>query len=1362
MAPPHFVTEEALLKDRVTGLPNRRAFMAALRGHVPSGRGSVVMLDLDDFRRVAKGLSRKRVERLLAEVAARLRSAAGPDALLYRYAGDAFCLFLPGADRDRAAAAAESLRAAVAAGTLALGEPGGTMAGVKLTASAAAAEYPIDGRSPAVLIETVETALMVAKHQGRDRVAVAGRLDPAALAEIGVFRNLPCPVMVGRVSEQSRLRQLASDTRAVGPSFALLSGPPGIGKTRLLRELCRWARAERFVVLQGLCQEPRAALPYAALAEPVENLLFSDRSSVVEVLGRLDVSQRTALSVVLREFPGEHPVEPGIDLDRYGKIVFPAFTALLEELARRGPLLLALDEVEFADAASFEVLRAAVGRRLPFMLAATTDRWESGLGGTPAGGFLAEFRESWTRIELQPLSGEEMGRVLHAILPDADIAAGSGDQLLAASRGNPLYLEETLRALLQKGRVKLKEGRWWIPPLGPDDLPADLEGAIRAVAESAPPWANSILTGAAVIGAQVEPELLEEVLGHDEMEMLDLIDEARRTRLLVASETGQDVLSFPAAHARRVRLEASDAACRKELHGRVGVVQEARHGGEVAHLSDELAFHYGRAGNEERSRHFDGLARKRAALIEPPKREGVRRARIPPVRDPLPPAAMEHALSMMRHFAGVLKVGRLYPQWSQVSASFMEQLRESFKAMLSSSAGGVTIAALPTGPAVNGAASDSTAAADFAALMDDRLIESITVLRSFDVSRLDVLVRAFSEPFDRVRAPQDYWERFLERERLPGLDVVQKAYQAREGDRKGPVVRGEIPVPPEEMPSLRDALRALKAAVDNLKLYPPGHSLVEESAREATRSLLSLLERVPAVTLGTADGELVVNGAPGDRKFFGEAGEFLVREIDGRSLMSVSMWRGLAADEVLALVSFLSMPKGEIRKAERLVDQFSHVAFGSRRYERAAEGEVVVKLAPPPRPIRSELRARAFLAQPYPEFLSPELDEQFPVLLEALAYGAGRPVAEDLVDRLADHFHDADVGHRRQADQLLARSIAFASPTTRKVQVARSAGPLARRLREDAVVEAFRAATDIMPFWIPAAATVGCLRELADVAAGALRPRADAAGTDPEIAAAAEASIQLIPGSTPYPLILAAVRKPQEWERQPAIRILTAVGGEAVKHLVDALADEPDLFVRRAMASEMARSSEEIAAHLGRMLAGKMPPERLSRLLEVIEPLLCARSIMLFGDLVEEGPPEIRREIIRSAEKWPRSAAIPIVRRLLGSSKPASRYLGIEAAARMKVEQAGAEIGRILDGTQDERLMAACCNYFAAVANPAVVPVLTRIVGKRPRFFGLVKGFSAETRAAAARALERAGTPQALEAVKAALRDARVRKILGK
>ena len=1317
------------MRDSVTGLANRAALVAALRERVGSAQGALILLDMDAFRKATQNFRREELDRLIVDVAQRIQTRIRENGLLFRYAGDAFCLLVPEVDRDGGAATAETLRAAIAE-TPFLG-PAGPL---PLTATVAAAAFPQDGRSPTTLIEAAELAVLAAKHTGPNSVAVAGRLDPAVLAQIGVYRGLPCPVMVGRIAEQSRLCQAASDVRHVGPTFAVVTGPPGIGKSRLVRELCRWARTEHFVVLSGTCQEARATLPYAALTELIENFIVTDRDQALGALERIGPTFLSALSVVIRGLPA--PTAPQkIELNEYGRLIFEAFGAFLDELAKTGPLVISLDEVEHADSATFDILRAATGRRIPFLVVMATNQDTSAFHRTPAGDFHRTRTANAFKLMVPPLSIEEVEQLLYAILPDADIAHNVALGLLARADGNPLYLEESVRALLLRGKARRIDGRWSIPDLEARDLPANLDAAIRSVVEAIPMRANSLLIRAAVIGNQIDPDLLQEVAGHDDMEILDLIDEARRFRLLVTSESTADRLLFPAEHARRIRLAGAPPMEKQEIHGRVGVAQEARHGGDVAHLADELAFHYGKSGNEEKARHFDAIARKRAELIQPPRVEGRRRARVDPIKQALSPQALSHALAFMRHFHGALKVGRLYPQWNQVSTTFVTQLRTELDALLAI-APGLTITNSASGPQLNRQACAHSSAQDFCAVLDDRLLESITILPNFDRSCLDRVIQAFMEPIDRGRAESDLWDRFLIRENMEAIDLVQKLFEARTQERSRVEVGPEAPVPPEDLPAVREALRAIKAAVDNLRLYPPGHALVEDTAEAMSKALLALLDRVPSLTLGTPEGELVLNGRPVDMKFFQDAGAFIVREIDRRELRSLTVRRGLTKDECLALVSFLAMaPEEQSAAAKRLQGQFVNVTFGSRRYQRAVEGVEAVDLAPPPKPIRSELRARFLLGEPYEHFLSEELEEQFPNLVEVLSYGTRRPLAEELVERLAAHFDDVDLKHRKLAYKIFGKATAFASPSARQVHVRRSSPSLKRRLTEDTDLEAFKLVSDVMTIWIPAAVTSGCLRELAEVAGPVLRRRATSPETPPAISALCDRALQIIPDTGVYSVLLAAAEKPQSDDRMSAVGILLAIGGKAHERLAEVLVAEPDRTIRRTLANVMGAAAGAMSGPLTRVLDADAPVDRLKRALEIVEPLLTPALLTHFADLAEKGRPDVRHEILRLIDEWPMPAAQGIVRRLIVSGAEANRDAGIEAAARLKIVHVSADVGLLLEGAKDERLIRLCCRYFASVPNPSATPLLERIVARRPRLFGLVKGYAEETRAEAAKAL---------------------------
>lgn len=1343
-------------QDLATGLGNRRGLLAALRERMPDQTGALVLLDIDSFNRSAEGLDRKQIDAILQETASRLKEAAGEGAHLYRYGGDSFGLLSPGSDRDKGAEAAEKLRSSIDRKPFMVGTRM-----VPLTASASVASYPMDGRSPAAVIESAERALLVAKHQGMNKIAIAGRLDPIALAEIGIFRGLPCPILVGRVAEQSRLRQLATDVRNVGPAVAVVTGGPGVGKSRLLHELTAWARTEKFVTLTATSQESRATAPYSTLADQLETLMIGDRDLVLKAMERISPAHRASLAVILRDLPPGWAAAEKTPQGELGRLIFEAFGALFEELSRVGPILAIVDEVEFADGATFEVYRAALTRKVPVLVVAGTNRPWPEIERTPSGAFWKDFSSGAARVNLLPLPAEDLRQMIRGILPDAEISNESVARLIVASQGNPLYLEETVRSLLLRGRMKQTAGRWALPELAPTDLSRDLAGAVRAVSEALPTGANSLLTRAAVIGTRIDPELLQEVLGEGDTEMLDLIDEVRRTRLLIPSESGQDLLSFSAAHARRVRLQTSDATEQREIHDRVGVVQEARHGGDIDHIADEIAFHYSRAGKDAKARQFDEVAQKRAALIQPPVKAGVRRPRLPAVTTALAASATEQSLALMRHFMAAVKIGRLYPQWSQVGTTFLAQLRGALEALLTGGPG-LTFTVTTNGPSINAVLTDMPVAADFARLLDERLIESITILPAFEIQRIETVVRTFTEPFDRMRVTQDHWERFLAREAMEAIDIVQKAYQARESMRRVRMDPADKPVPPEDLPAVRDAMRFLKAAVDNLKRYPPGHTLVEETTAQSVRAFLDLLRKVPAVTWGAAEGQLVLNGAPADAKYFTDAGTWIVKEIDQRKIKSLLIGRGLMEDEIRALISYFSLSAEEAMQpgaGDRLFTQFTHIQFGARAYERATDEAAGLPLHPPPKPVRSEIRAREHLARGNDEFLTPDLERQFPLLVEALAYGAGRPVAEQLVDRLGTHFHHPSLSHRTRAFNLLTRSIAFASPGTRKLAVMRSASSLKTRLAEDTEPLHVRAAVNLLPVWIPAAAASGCLGELAEIAGRTLRRRADSPATPPEVAAVCESALLLIPQSTAFDAICAAVRKPSEDDRNAAITILLAVGGPTVEKLVEILAEEPDVRIRRAIALSLSASADRLSVEIVRLIPPDAPLERAVRVLQVIEPLLTAAVSGHVALLAEKGSRDLRGVILKSAELWPRSVVASILRRLLSNPSTELRDAGLEAAATMRIEAVKAEVGRILESATDERLMVLCAAYFRQVPNPAVVAALTKIARTRPKFFGLVKGFSEETRAAAVLALAAQGTKQAEEAVEQAVTDPRIRDI---
>ncbi|MGI5236714.1 GGDEF domain-containing protein [Dactylosporangium sp. CA-139066] len=160
--------------DALTGLATRRAFEDRLRAPRRDRTFGVVLLDIDHFKRINDAFGHPAGDRVLREVAARLRVAAGPGVTLARYGGEEFALLAPGAGAARTAELADRVHAAVG------GEPVDLGRGVRraVTVSVGTALLPADTADPDELIVLADRALYAAKQAGRDRVVATASRRP--------------------------------------------------------------------------------------------------------------------------------------------------------------------------------------------------------------------------------------------------------------------------------------------------------------------------------------------------------------------------------------------------------------------------------------------------------------------------------------------------------------------------------------------------------------------------------------------------------------------------------------------------------------------------------------------------------------------------------------------------------------------------------------------------------------------------------------------------------------------------------------------------------------------------------------------------------------------------------------------------------------------------------------------------------------------------------------------------------------------------------------------------------------------------------------------------------------------------------
>ena len=336
--------------------------------------------------------------------------------------------------------------------------------------------------------------------------------------------------MVGRDAELAALRATFAVSAKGQGRMALVIGEPGIGKTRLLSEL----RAEVTRTTPGAHWiETRAvsygqALAYGIVGDLVRTMVGVGTTAADEQL-------RGALARTTQELLGEawpeayaylgHLLSLELEPEQRARIsslereVTKRYGASLVLLLRaavlRGPTVLVLEDLHWADAASTDVLLQVIPLvgEVPLLCVATT-RPERDAAGWRLVSYVRDvFADALVDVRLQPLSGDEARTLVSGLLAIESLPAATCDLILAKAEGNPFFVEEVVRVLIDRGAI-VRDGERWVatPGVAAVEIPDTLQGLLLARIDRLTPEAKRTLRVASVIGRQFGVRILERLL----------------------------------------------------------------------------------------------------------------------------------------------------------------------------------------------------------------------------------------------------------------------------------------------------------------------------------------------------------------------------------------------------------------------------------------------------------------------------------------------------------------------------------------------------------------------------------------------------------------------------------------------------------------------------------------------------------------------------------------------------------------------------------------------------------------------------------------------------------------------------------
>ncbi|MBV8952720.1 MAG: AAA family ATPase [Solirubrobacterales bacterium] len=317
------------------------------------------------------------------------------------------------------------------------------------------------------------------------------------------------PALVGRAREVSEIEEALNRLADGQPWMVQIVGEPGIGKSRLMAEICRRGEDRGYLVLDGRAAEFERDIPFGLIVDALNDYLGSLEPALLRAL---DEGLLAELASVFPSLPRYDRIEPRRDDNAERYRLHYAIRNLLERLTARQPMVLALDDIHWADGASVEVLTHLLRRfRGPLLGAIAYRQPPARLVGALEAAARAGFG---TRLELSPLSTADAERLIGGELDDATRTV-----IYRESGGNPFYIEQLARAG-RGGSIRPGTG----PERGSGTVPRAVIAAIREELSAVGRDARRTLQAAAVAGESFEPELVAAIAEQAEDDVLGSVD----------------------------------------------------------------------------------------------------------------------------------------------------------------------------------------------------------------------------------------------------------------------------------------------------------------------------------------------------------------------------------------------------------------------------------------------------------------------------------------------------------------------------------------------------------------------------------------------------------------------------------------------------------------------------------------------------------------------------------------------------------------------------------------------------------------------------------------------------------------------
>jgi len=431
-------------------------------------------------------------------------------------------------------------------------------------------------------------------------------------------------VFVGRENELKQLKTAFDSSLSGQGSLVMVVGEPGIGKTAITQQLATYVTMRGGLTLVGHCyEEGSLSLPYLAFVEAMRTYvlnrdeldLFREMGSGASEVARIVSEVRDKLNVEPR--PATNP-----DEDRYR--LFQAVTDFLSNAANVQPLLIVLEDLHDADKGTLDLLVYIARRQSKSRILIVGTYRDVEVDRThPLASILAELRRvsTYQRVLLRGLTIDEVQRMLSGLSGQA-IQWQMAEGVHRQTEGNPLFIQEVVRYLVEDGLIVRQSGEW--RAVDPDRLlmsiPEGLRDVIGKRLSNLSEKCGQVLSIAAVMGREFRFEVLQRLSDMADNDLYEALKEAAAAAVIEERTQAAGAVMYRFTHAfmRQALYEEMIAPRRNSLHVAIAKTLEEIFAARLSEHAVELSDHFSHSTNPEdlaKAVHYGEMAAERATAV---------------------------------------------------------------------------------------------------------------------------------------------------------------------------------------------------------------------------------------------------------------------------------------------------------------------------------------------------------------------------------------------------------------------------------------------------------------------------------------------------------------------------------------------------------------------------------------------------------------------------------------------------------------------------------------------------------------------------------------------------------------------------